>query len=154
MNAVKQIEPWQIKKMFAISRSLGMDKDDLHAMTETESLKELDVKQANEVLARLEQLQGTKLPPKTPTKPKRTAVAGMVTNAQSDKIWALMYELKKFDKEPMTISLGKRVSGIMAKELNITASERDPFKWLSFSDAGKLIEIMKKYVANTKKKGG
>lgn len=155
MNAVKTMEPWQLKKIFAIARTLGIDKDDLHAMAEVDSLKELDSKGANEVLSRLEKMQGGYVPPKaSANKTKRTEVAGMATNAQCDKIWALMYSLKSLDNTPVSASLGERVSGIMAKELHLTATEKDPFKWLSFEDAGKIIEIIKQYVRNAKKKGG
>lgn len=157
MNAVKAIEPWQITKIWTISKALGMDKDDTHAMAGTDSLKELTAADANEVLARLQQMQGKYLPPvkaASTSLKQRTAVAGMATVGQQGKVWALMYELASLDTEPSSAALGDRLCGIIKKELDTTATPAKPFAWLDFKSCNKLIEVLKKYIANAKKKGG
>lgn len=152
MTAVK-IETWQIRKMYAISKALGMDKDDLYALARVESLKELDVKQANEVIANLAKMQGSYTPPKKETK-VYTEVAGMATEGQQRKVWALMYELAKLDTEPSKATIGERLCGIIKKELDTVALPSKPFVWLNYKSTNKLIEVIKKYIANAKKKGG
>lgn len=157
MGAVKIIQPWQIKKMWAISKALGMDKEDLHAMAGAESLKELSADDANEVLARLEKMQGKYVPPASASaapKKKHPAVAGMATEGQQRKVWALMYELAGLDAEPSKVSLGERLCGIIKKELKTSATPEKPFVWLNFKSTNNLIEVLKKYIANAKKKGG
>lgn len=155
MNAVKKIEPWQIKKLWAISKAIGMNKDDLYALASVESLHKLDSIQAQEVIARLESMQGAYTPPLKPSPPKtHSEVAGMATEGQQRKAWALMYELRKYDAPPSTAALGDRLCGIIQKELKTNATAQKPFAWLDFRATNKLIEILKKYVANAKKRGG
>ncbi|MEG0115697.1 MAG: hypothetical protein RSA00_04680, partial [Hydrogenoanaerobacterium sp.] len=81
MGAVKAIEMWQLKKIWAIARAVGIDKEDLHAMANAESLKELTSADASEVLTRLLKLQGEYIPStKKATVKKHTEVAGMATD--------------------------------------------------------------------------
>lgn len=155
MNAVKMIEPWQITKMWAISKAIAMDKDDLYALASVGSLHEMDSRQAQEVIARLESMQGAYTPPQKPSPPKtHSEVAGMATEGQQRKAWALMYELRKYDAPPSTAALGDRLCGIIQKELKTNATAQKPFAWLDFKATNKLIEVLKKYVANAKKRGG
>lgn len=149
MTATKTIQPWQIKKMWAISKALGMDKEDLYALAGVESLHELDTRKANDVLARLNEMQGSYTSDK-----KHPEIAGMATEGQQRKAWALMYQLKGLDKTPNTATLGERLCGIIKKEIRTTALPEKPFVWLDFDDANKLIEILKKYVNSAYKKGG
>ena len=151
--ARKAIQNWQIKKMWAISKALGMEKEDLYAMAGADSLHELDSFRANDVIARLSQMQGSYIPPKTRSK-QHTEVAGMASAGQQRKVWALMYQLQKLDKTPNNVPLGDRLVGIIKKELHITASVANPFRWLDFKSTNKLIEVLKKYVANASKTGG
>lgn len=153
MTVAKTIQPWQIKKLWAISRALGMDKDDLYALAGVESLHELDIRQANEVIARLSEMQGSYSPPKK-SKKQHSEVAGMATEGQQRKVWALMYQLQGLDKIPSTTPLGDRLCGIIKKELNTMALPEKPFIWLDFKAANKLIEVLKKYIDSAAKKGG
>lgn len=153
MTATKTIQPWQIKKMWAISKALGMDKEDLYAMANVESLHELDTKQANAVIERLNEMQGSYTPP-VRSKKQYAKVAGMATEGQQRKAWALMYQLAEFDKAPAAATLGERLCGIIRKELKVMATPEKPFAWLDFKSANKLIEILKRYISSATKKGG
>ncbi len=153
MAATKTIQPWQIKKMWAISKALGMDKEDLYALADVESLHELDTRKANDVIARLNEMQGSYTPTKK-SKKQHPEVAGMATEGQQRKAWALMYQLQSLDKTANTATLGERLCGVIKKELKTMATPEKPFVWLDFKSANKLIEILKKYVDNASKKGG
>lgn len=157
---MKGIEAFQIKKIYAIGNALGIvengNKDDnLHTLignvTGKDSVKELTYNEANVIISQLEQLQGKVAPPKKSASKKHEAVPGGVTEAQQRKVWALLYELKKYDKEPSTAAIGDRLCGIIRKELKVDSMVKNPFAWLDFSSGNKLIEILKKYVSSAKK---
>lgn len=160
---MRKIEPFQIKKIYAIGNALGIIKrgggeDELHAliqgMTGKESIKALTSREASAVIARLEQLQGPAASPKPSRKkgkehPERP---GGVTSGQQKKIWALMYELKKHDQSPESAPLGDRLCAIIKKELGVDAIARKPFAWITFSQGNTLIEMLKRYVESQKRK--
>lgn len=152
------ISAQQIKKIYAIGQALGIvergnDGDNLHslvaAITGKESVKALTYVEAQAVIANLQQRQGAALLPRRPkTHAERP---GGATDGQQRKVWALMYELQKRDTAPSTASLGERLCGIIRKELKADALPQQPFAWLDFRTCNKLIEVLKKYVANVKK---
>lgn len=155
MNA---INGQQIRKIYAIGQALGIVEkshdDNLHtligAMTGKDSVKALSYQEGNEIIAELTRRQGTP-PPRN--KPKQhEEVAGGVTEGMQRKIWALMYDLQKYS--PSSAALGDRLCGIIKKELDITATPQRPFAWLRFHDGNRLVEILKGYVRNAKKKAG
>lgn len=159
---MKQIEAFQIKKIYAIANTLGLVEsgshhDELHELISgiagKDSVKALTYREAAAVIMRLEQLQGDNAPPKRKQKKEHTEVPGGVTQDQQKKVWALMYELKKFDETPSPVPLGDRLCGIIQKEFQVTCLPKNPFVWLKFSDGKKLIEILKRYVASAKRKG-
>lgn len=155
MGAAIKIEQWQIKKMWAISKALGMTRDDLHAMAGADSLTQLNKQEANEVIDRLEKMQGSiyKCHQKASSH-KHEQIAGGATAEQQKKVWALMYELQKFDTVPSISTIGERLCGIIRKELYTDCIPKKPFTWIKFEHCDKLIEIIKKYVINAKKKAG
>lgn len=51
-------------------------------------------------------------------------------------------------------SLTGKVCGIIKKEMKVDAVPAQPFAWLEFQTCNKLIEVLKKYVVNAKKKAG
>lgn len=152
----------QIRKIYAIGNALGIVErgnadDSLHdlvsSITGKNSLKALTYAEAQAVIRDLEKRQGDAPPPRR--KPKAHAERpGGATAAQQRKAWALMYELQKRDTAPSTASLGERLCGIIKKELRVDAVPSQPFAWLTFQNCNKLIEVLKKYVANAKKKAG
>ncbi|MDR1628954.1 MAG: regulatory protein GemA [Oscillospiraceae bacterium] len=165
-SAPKMMDAKQRARIFAIANKLGLvdksgNRDDaLHALVESEtgksSLKELTSREAELVINRLFKLQGSNAPVKTaaPKKPKKPEKTAGASQAQVDKIWALMYTLTGYDKEPKAVSLGDRLCGIIKKELGINAVSKTPFAWLDSQAAYKLIECLKGYVANEKRKAG
>lgn len=157
---MKKIETFQIKKIYSIGHTLGIvesgsREDDLHALvcgtTGKESVKELSYEEANAVISKLEQRRGSNPPPGRKTAKKHPTVPGGITEGQQKKVWALMYELKKYDEEPSTAPIGDRLCGIIKKELKVECLARSPFAWLDFSTGNKLIEVLKKYVSSAKK---
>ena len=152
----------QIRKIYAIGNALGIVErgnadDSLHdlvsSITGKDSLKALTYAEAQAVIRDLEKRQGDAPPPRR--KPKaHTERPGGATAAQQRKAWALMYELKKRDTAPSAASLGERLCGIIKKELRVDAVPEQPFAWLTFQTCNKLIEVLKKYVTNAKKKAG
>ena len=158
---MKAIEAYQMKKIYAIARGIGISKpgnkeDELHilvyGLTGQTSIRELSRREASTVLARLEALQGSAPPSRRgkshPSKP------GGVTSAQQKKIWALMYELQKYDKEPSQAPIGDRLCAVIKKELKVDAIARTPFVWLNGEQGGQLIEALKRYVESARRKRG
>ena len=133
---MRKIESFQMKKIYAIGHALGItgngSEDELHILvsgvTGKDSIKELSYQEAMAVIKRLEDLQGgTAAPKPSSRKPKEHSQRpGGVTSGQQKKIWALMYELKKSDK--------------------------NPFAWLTFSQGNTLIEVLKGYLKSLERK--
>jgi len=102
------INAQQIRKIYAIGNALGIvergnEDDDLHALvsalTGKDSVKALTYTEAQAVIADLQKRQGAAPLPrhKPKTHPERP---GGATDGQQRKVWALMYQLAKKDKEP------------------------------------------------------
>lgn len=162
---MRTIEPFQIKKIYAIGHALGIvgaGADELHVlvggMTGKESIKELTYQEAGKVIARLEELQGNAASPRNSGSRTGQYIEkpGGITASQQKKVWALMYELKKYDEVPNEVPLGDRLCKIIKKEMGMDARAKEPFVWMDFAQGNKLIEILKKYVrsAKQKKRGG
>lgn len=149
----------QIRKIYAIGNALGIvergnSEDSLHdlvsSITGKDSLKTLTYAEAQAVIRDLEKRQGNSPPPQRRAA-THTERPGGATEGQQRKVWALMYELQKRDTVPSTASLGERLCGIIKKELRLDANPEQPFAWVTFQACNKLIEVLKKYVANVKK---
>ena len=148
----------QIRKIYAIGNALGIvergnAEDSLHdlvsSITGKDSLKALTYAEAQAVIRDLEKRQGDAPHPRR--RPKAyTERPGGATEGQQRKVWALMYELQRRDTAPSTASLGEPLCGIIKKELKVDAIPAQPFAWLEFQTCNKLIEVLKKYVANVK----
>ena len=162
---MKRIEAFQIKKIYAIGNALGIvhprGDDELHTLvmriTGKESIKALTYREAAAVISKLEELQS-----KTVSLSKRKSRKGQkehpecpggVTASQQKKIWALMYELKKYDTEPYAAPLGERLCAVIKKELHVDAIPKNPFVWLDGSQGNTLIEKLKRYVDSAARKG-
>ena len=140
------INAQQIRKIYAIGNALGIvergnEDDDLHALVSALTGKDSVKRQGAAPLPRH----------KPKTHPERP---GGATDGQQRKVWALMYQLAKADKEPSTASLGERLCGIIRKELKVDSTPQQPFIWLDFRACNKLIEVLKGYVNNAKRGGG
>lgn len=159
---MKAIEQSQIRKIYAIGNALGIrasesSEDELHALvggvTGKDSIKSLTYREACAVIERLEELQVKSASPKPKNQKTYQSRPGGITSGQQKKIWALMYELKKHDEFPNDVQLGDRLCAVIKKELGADAIARNPFAWITCDQGNKLIEILKKYVANARKKG-
>lgn len=149
----------QRQKMFGMAKQLNMldksgDTDMLHELisniTGKDSIKQLTTEDYKAVVAELSQRM--KISHLQPPPRKRNDTAKGVTAGQQSKIWYLMYQLKDCDIKPVTSTLGERLCGIIKKELHIDAQAKNPFVWLSFQQANKLIEILKNYCRNAERK--
>lgn len=160
MAATKMIQSWQRSRIFGLARDLGMttksdDKsDDLHLLIDSrtgkDSLTKLTYDEANGVIGELDHRHRFHSEP-APGKPKRrSAKAGGVSARQQKFIWALMYDLNKYDPSPA--SLGDRLSGIIKEVLKIDATAKDPFRWLDARHGNPLTEAVKGCVASARKK--
>lgn len=160
---MRMIEQFQIRKIYTIGSALGIkgsgNEDELHAlvggMTGKDSIKSLTYKEASAVIERLEGLQGRAASSKSRiSKPKEhESRSGGVTSGQQKKIWALMYELKKYDEVPNDVQLGDRLCAVIKKEFGVDAIAKNPFVWISFEQGNNLIEILKRYVKSARKRG-
>ena len=141
-------------KMFALAKEAGMSgeqgNEDLHALVNSvcgkDSLKELTDSDYAAVIKELQIRAGTS----DTYQSKCTGNAKGMTKGQEGKIWRLMYELQELS--PSSAALGERLCGIIKKEFSIDATSEKPLVWFSYSDASKMIEILKRYVSSAEKK--
>lgn len=160
------IKKSQIQRVYAMGARLGIlesgNRDDmLHALvfriTQKESIRSLTESEYHEVVKALaEQIKTQNLeePPSHPFKAKKYEESGrgMMSDGQQRKVWRLMYQLEKLDEKPSAARLGDRLCGIIRKEIHIDCIARQPFCWLTYQQGVKLIEILKKYVANAQRR--
>ena len=83
---------------------------------------------------------------------KYESVPGMISEGQQKMVWKLMYQLKEYDLSASASKIGNRLCSIIKKELHTDCSPGQPFKWLSYAQGSKLIEIIKKYVSNARRR--
>ena len=152
--ATAMIDDRQRRRIYGAARGIGMTNDDLHALAtdvaDKDSLKELTAREADALIRELQRRH-----PSAPPAPKHRAPKqhpehpGGPTSEQQRKVWAMMYDIKAMDTEPCALSLGERLSGIIRKELHVSATAKDPFAWLTYEQCSKLIDIIDKgYVPN------
>lgn len=160
------IKKSQIQRVYAMGARLGLvesgNKNDmLHTLvfgiTNKDSISSLTEGEYKEVVRELAsrlRIQNTDAPPTHPYKAKKFEESGrgMMSDGQQRKVWQLMYQLEKLDEKPSSAKLGERLCGIIRKELNVDCVEKQPFRWLTYQQGVKLIEILKKYIANAQRR--
>lgn len=161
------LKPQQTQRIYAMGARLGLvesgNKNDLlhelvYSISQKSSVRELDEPEYKKVVAELaNKLRIANLTePKTvhPFKAKKREDKGIgkISDGQTRKVWQLMYSLEKLDKKQSSAKLGDRLCGIIKKELHIDALPKDPFAWLTYQQGVKLIEILKKYIANAQRR--
>lgn len=151
MGELRKIQSQQIRIIWAISKQLGMSKDDVHATAQADSLNNLSYVDAENIIYRLRQMQGKKTPHRSATIKHTTTPKGATADQQC-KVWALMYQLKELDLEVSSLSVGERLCKVIKKELQISCIPKSPFAWIGRSDCNKLIEKLKLYVASAQSK--
>jgi hypothetical protein len=136
----------QIRAIYGLGRALSIatgGRDDLlhqfvEARTGLESVKELTVAQAEDVICALkDQMRGC------PPLPER---ADKMSSGQVKKVWQLMYRLRDLDETPSVVGVGTRLCGIIRRELGVSATPKDPFRWLDYQQGNRLIERIKFYI--------
>lgn len=153
------ISKQQIKSIYALGSSLGLvehgsrDHDDnLHqlvgAVTGKQSVSKLTQDEANRVIADLIfRMRGCPAEPKPRKAPKAyEETPGGMTAGQQRKVWELMYELRGYDAGASDKSLGVRLCGIIKRQFNMDGSPKNPFRFMSYQQGVRLIEILKKYI--------
>lgn len=156
----------QIQRIYGMAAVLGLvdngnPPDDLHLLIESRtgktSVKQLTDGEYKIIVRELSGMlpQNLDVPP-CPPKQKRDKhydeTPGQMTAAQQKKVWQLMYRLKALDVEETTASLGSRLCGIIKITFGVDAAEKDPMKWLSAEQGGRLIEKIKQYVKSAERK--
>ena len=141
-----------LKKIFGISRTLGMDSEELHllcsAVTGQDSLKTLDRTQTSALINELEKRQaGSRTANTAPAYGKAYKTDGM-SQEQCRKVFAQIYELAKYDSEPSTATPGERVCGVIQKIIGKLSVPSEPFARLSAADGQKLIEMLNRYITS------
>lgn len=87
-----------------------------------------------------------------PARKRHAEVPGGITADQQRKVWRLMYALKDCDVQPNDVLLGERLCAIIRKELHRDCTAASPFRFIAIQDGHRLIEILKKYVANAERR--
>ena len=141
----------QIQLIYVIGTKCGLveqgnKQDNLHnlvyQLTEKESISELTEEQAAAVISRLkdEEIAADE------------QAKAFISEAQIKKIFGLMYELAALS--PSDAKVKDRLCGIIHKELGIKVNPRtDIFKGFSERQGAALIEALKRYIRQVKKKG-
>lgn len=150
----------QIKRIYGLGAGLGIvgkDRDDmLHevifSITGKESVKELtdgDFKAVQtELISRMKLADPNHKPHKIRKKTDNTEIGnnGMATPEQQKLCWRYCYRLKELDRNPNSADVGDRLLGAIDKVLGVTASKKEPFRWIDQEQCSKLIEQLKRYV--------
>lgn len=153
----------QIKRIYGLGAGLGLvgkDRDDmLHevvcGVTGKASIKELNDDDFRAVQAELIHRMRFGCPDHPEHKVKKNnANPGMATSEQQKLCWRLCYQLAEL--EPSQADVGNRLVGAINKTLGVTASKKEPFRWVDQEQCSQLIEYLKRYVnsAKRKKRGG
>ena len=145
-----------VKKLHAKAAVLGMVEPGSHedafhqlvfGLTGKESVKALTEPEfrrvENELKRRLRSRPSDR-------RPEQQETPGMMTKAQRDMAWRQIYTLAALS--PSRASEGERMAGAVRKILGITASPKEPLKWVSKEDGSRLIDTLKRYVRTAQKK--
>lgn len=146
----------QIKRIYGLGAGLGIvgkNRDDmLHelvfACTGKDSVKELDDADFRRVEGELISRMRYSNPhhPEHKTKSKELGNNGMATKDQQALCWRFCYRLKELDPNPLSADVGDRLVGAITKVLDVTATKKEPFRWVNQEQCAKLIEQLKRYV--------
>ena len=138
-------------KIFSLAKEMGLTKEELHdivrGVTGVEHISHLSAPAASDVICELLQRKHTS-PPKMSTAPE------MITDSQRGKIWRLIEELEKYD-EKSDHSFDERIrrlTGIANKTFRRAPTERFYIRDLTKQEAKILIDTIKRYISQAKKK--
>lgn len=143
------------KRLYAIAAKMGLversDPEDafhqlVYGVTGKEHVSDLTAAEAKEVEAELLRRKDGEIRRAR----KREEVPGMMTDAQQRYAWRLIYQLIALDKK--NVPAGERMAGAVRKILDITASPKEPLRWVDREDGSRLIETLKRYVKSAERK--
>lgn len=144
----------QIQAIYVIGAKCGLvergnKQDNLHnliyQLTEKESVSELTEEQAAAVISRLKSEEAAVIA-------ADEQVKAFISEAQIKKIFGLMYELAALS--PSQAKVKDRLCGIIQKELELKVNPRsDIFRGFSERQGARLIDALKRYVRQAKRKG-
>ena len=154
---MKSIQPQQMRTIYAISRSLGIDNEELHCLVEgvtgLASIKALSEAQAEMVVAELKTRQKAQgIAPRAKSTAPKASRPGGITSRQQAKVWALIGELEKLGTGPAKGTHRDRLCGVIKKELGMDAPPSNPFAWVTMKQGIQLIDALKRYVEHEAKK--
>ncbi len=118
----------------------------VYRITGKEHVSELTESEGKAVERELIRMKHRDLPKPQP----REEIPGMMTDAQQRYAWRLIYRLIELDKKD--VPAGERMAGAVRKILQITASPKEPLRWVNREDGSKLIETLKRYVRSAERK--
>ncbi|MGN0592855.1 MAG: regulatory protein GemA [Ruminococcus sp.] len=145
-----------VKKLYAKAAVLGMVEPGSHedafhqlvfGLTGKESVKALTEPEFRKVETELKRRLRSH---PSDRRPEQQEAPGMMTKAQRDMAWRQIYTLAALS--PSRASEGERMAGAVRKILGITASPKEPLKWVSKEDGSRLIDTLKRYVRTAQKK--
>lgn len=156
----------QIKRIYGLGAGLGIvgkNRDDMlheviYGITGKTSVKELTDSDFKAVQAELIERMKLANPNHKPHKIKKKAdnseigCNGMATPEQQNLCWRYCYRLKELDPNPFSADVGDRLLGAIDKVLGVTASKKEPFRWIDQEQCSKLIEQLKRYVNTAERK--
>ena len=144
----------QIQAIYVIGAKCGLvergnKQDNLHnliyQLTEKESVSELTEEQAAAVIRRLKSEEAAVIA-------ADEQVKAFISEAQIKKIFGLMYELAALS--PSQAKVKDRLCGIIQKEMGLKVNPRsDIFRGFSERQGARLIDALKRYVRQAKRKG-
>ena len=144
----------QIQAIYVIGAKCGLvergnKQDNLHnliyQLTEKESVSELTEEQAAAVISRLKSEEAAVIA-------ADEQVKAFISEAQIKKIFGLMYELAALS--PSQAKVKDRLCGIIQKEMGLKVNPRsDIFRGFSERQGARLIDALKRYVRQAKRKG-
>jgi len=144
----------QIQAIYVIGAKCGLvergnKQDNLHnliyQLTEKESVSELTEEQAAAVISRLKSEEAAVIA-------ADEQIKAFISEAQIKKIFGLMYELAALS--PSQAKIKDRLCGIIQKELGLKVNPRsDIFRGFSERQGARLIDALKRYVRQAKRKG-
>lgn len=149
--------------IYAIAGQLGLVEkgnpdDDLHVLTfrltGQRSLSTLSSAEADRLIDALNALMSkpavSKPAPAPASSGRYEERPGGITAAQQRKVYRLMYLLQ--EASPSTATFGDRLCGIIRKNLKVDCTQEQPFRFVTLEGGWRLIETMKKLLANAEKK--
>lgn len=146
-------------RLYALASGLDMvergSKEDafhqlVYGITGKEHVSELTAAEAYAVQQELYERMRLKNHDKPLKRKASKEVPGMMTLPQQKLAWRLVYRLDEL--EPSEADVPERLIGAIQKILGVTASRKEPFRWINFDDGTRLIEQLKRYVRSTERK--